>query len=251
MATRKREQDELRAEAARDRQARQALEVQLAELRGQVQAQQQRQQPATDPYEQRLKELRDKRDRHLEMASASKDPATAKRELDAYHQTLEDMDELRADRKLAKERESWSQSQMDPGTQAMAADLASEFRWLRSDAEARAVADARIAKMVGEGHPRSYETFRAACAWAAQVLQLGGMPTNGRTNGNVKRFELPSGKNGAGGGEHESEMKLDEDQQAIADQWANKYHPNLSEDAGRKMWWNAIGKRAMKAKAAG
>lgn len=246
MNARKRETEDLRQELQRERQARQQFEVQMAELRGQVQAQQK---PQEDPHEKRIAELMEKAERHLGEGSVTKDPAAARAALAEYHKTIREINRIDAQAAVQQERQQWSQGQQDPATAAMASDLGSEFKWLRTKAGARALADEYIGELVAAGHPNGYETYRAACARVAKELGLGGAPTNGHANGNghAQRFALPSGKNGAGGGASEPTMSLDDDQKAIADHWANRKHPNLSEDAGRKMWWNAIGKHAAKA----
>lgn len=237
---RKREMDDLRQELGRERQARQQREVELAEWRGRVEAARSAQ-PAEDPYESRLTDLRDKAERHLGAASTAGDKETARKELAAYHRAMEDIADVRAEKHVQQARQEWAQSQPDMATQAVAADLGAEFKWLRNNASARAVADALINDMINEGHPNGYETYRAACAQAAQILKLGGdaPPTNGAS----KRYSLVPAKHGAGAAGGEQSMGAMQDfQKKIAE----TMYPDLESDAAHKKWWNEIGKKVAK-----
>jgi hypothetical protein len=119
----------------------------------------------------------------------------------------------------------------------MAADLGSEFKWLRNNPSARSVADSFINDLLQAGHPDSYETYRAACAKAAQVLNLGGTP--GR-NADKRQFVVPSGRNGAAG-EHADSPPLDRHQEIMAE----RLYPDLDAPLAHKKWAAGPGKVAL------
>lgn len=234
IAEQRREKDDLRkALEARDAETRR-LGEQVAEMRGRLEAQQKRDEP--DPVAARLSELQDKAQRHLDAASTATDQATAKKELAAYHQALREANEVITDNKIAKMREEMSSSAMDPATASMAADLGGEFKWLRTNQSARSVADAFINEMISAGHPDGYETYRAACAKAAQVLNLGGTPAR---QPDKRSFVVPSGRNGAGG-EHSSTPAMDRHQEIMAE----RLYPDLEPAAAHKKWAAGPGKVA-------
>ncbi len=215
--------------------------MELAELRGQVSARQQGNgETEEQAFEKRLTGMQEQADSHLSAAANTTDESVRKREMAAYNKLV--MREIpqayaRRERELGTQeiRQSLSQGQLDPETAETRDTLASEFKWLRNDATARAVADSFLNDMVKAGQPESYETMRAACARAAQVLGKGGEP--GRANGESRRFTIPSGKVGAGGGEAAGDRALTEHEVVMADKLAGRQGRSFDNDQQRDAWF--------------
>ncbi len=216
--------------------------MELAELRGQVSAGQQRGNGETEEqvFEKRLTGMQEQADAHLSAAADATTEAARKREMAAYNKlVMRDIPQAyaRRERELGVQemRQTISQGQLDPETAETRDTLAAEFKWLRSDASARSVADSFFNDMVKAGKPDNYETLRAACARAAQVLGKGGEP--GKGNGDSRRFTIPSGKVGAGGGEVVSDRSLTEHEVVMADKLAGRKGLSFDNDQQRDTWF--------------
>lgn len=212
------EASELRRELAEERAARQRHAEELAEMRGQLNARQQQDKP--DPFDGKLKELREKRNRHLAASATAASKEHAERELDAYHEALEEIDELRGERRQSKNGQE-RQQQPDYTQVAQKMALESEFPWLASNKAARTMADGYVNVLVGKGRPMGMATYKEACALAAKDLGLGG--TGGQSNGKG-RFSVPSGRTGASGEAGSSSFSANDmtrQQEALAEQLYN------------------------------
>src|SRR5690348_15303702 len=146
---------------------RQRMDRELAELRGRFSATEQRGQG--DELKAKITALRQKANGHLaNAAAAGKDPAAAQREMDAYYDTLDSIDEARDAVRWEKRRgELQQQTGPDPEQGAIKVALGTEFPWLHNNEPARMLADGFRNAMLSGGAPDTLETFRAACAQAA------------------------------------------------------------------------------------
>ena len=243
VAEKQREREELARNFERERAQREDLARQLAELRGQLSAREQQtsQQSEEQAFEAKLKTMQDEANAHLEAAANTQDPNIRQREMAAYNKmVMRDIPQTIARREreltLGEVRQTLSQNQLDPQTAETRDALAAEFRWLRTNASARSVADAFLGEMLQSGKPDSLETYRAACARAAQVMGLGGEP--GKGNGESRRFSLPSGKLGsAGGGDSNVDKPLTDHEVVMANKLASVKGLTFNDEGERDRWF--------------
>lgn len=185
--------------------------------------------------------MQDEANAHLEAAANTQDPNIRQREMAAYNKmVMRDIPQTIARREreltLGEVRQTLSQNRLDPQTAETRDALAAEFRWLRTNASARSVADAFLGEMLQSGKPDSLETYRAACARAAQVMGLGGEP--GKGNGESRRFSLPSGKLGsAGGGDSNVDKPLTDHEVVMANKLASVKGMTFNDDSERDRWF--------------
>ena len=200
-----REAAETQAREYRERLDRQ--EQQLAEMRGYLAAQHQRQQ--LDPnatVEKRIEALEDEAHGHLEragLAAANKDTATQQRELRAYHAKNREATilayEARANPRLDERFQQLQQSMPDPHLAATVAQAAQEFPWLTTDSDAEALVNSKLGALLKAGRPRTIATIREAATAVAKRLGLGGRQAP--TPQQRQRFNgIPAGESGAGEG---------------------------------------------------
>jgi len=195
-----REQAETQAREYRERLDRQ--EQQIAEMRGYLAAQHQRQQQ--DPnasVEKRIESLEDEAHSHLERAAALTDPAAKQRELRQYHSKTREATilayEARANPKLDERFQQMQSSMPDPQIAATYSQAVSEFPWLTTDDDAASLVNTRLGQLLKAGRPRTIATIREAATAVAKRLNLGGRQAP--TAQQRQRFNgVSSGEGGAG-----------------------------------------------------
>ena len=232
--------DDLRRQLAEERAERQRDREQLAELRGRFEATQKQEQP--DPHEARLQELRDKAQRHLSASATSQDQATATKELKAYHDTLEDIADVRAERKFAQKGQEWQRQQPDVSVQAQKVALEQEYPWLSSNKEARGTADGYYNILVygPKKRPQNLATLKEACALAAKEHGLGGTPT--ASDASKGRYGIPTGQ--TGGSQNGSPRSLSvETMTSEQKTLAELQYQSLAPEAAHKKWLATSGKK--------
>jgi hypothetical protein len=196
---------ELQAERAE----RQRLANEVAEMRGYLAAQAQRQQqdPNATP-EKRIEALEEEADSHLRAAAAAAqrgDDATNRRELRNYNAKLREANalfiEARQNPRLDQRFQELRGQIPDPQTAETRMTLAAEFPWLQNDDEARSAADAAINRLMRSGRPDGLATYREACSLVAKRMGLGGRSAR-PTDGQRARYNgMGAGESSGGGGD--------------------------------------------------
>lgn len=179
-----------RAEAAEIRRAleaergeRQRIDRELAELRATARTVAERN--TDDGFKQKLTQLRAKANQHLVIAAQNdKNPAIAQREMEAYYDTLDEIQDARHEHRESRRQPAQTQSGPDPAALAMWSALSAEHDWLNDDAhvKARQSAGHYASALIAQGKPDNLQTYREACAMAAQAFKIGGRqaPTSGQ-----------------------------------------------------------------------
>lgn len=232
--------DSLEKQLGEERLQRERIDRELAELRGRQQASDQfrQQSPAADPYEGRLKELKTKAQMHLSASAQAKDPATAQRELDAYHEALDAASDVRAERMFDKRKGEFTANQPDVDAIGMKTTLAAEYPWLRSNQKAVQAADGYLNILLAQGKPDDLNTFREACALSAKDFKLGG---HEKPNPQQKqRYAGVPGNNGGGGeGDGARTFVMDDATKAVALAWCNRQGIDYKDDRDAAKKWAA------------
>lgn len=158
---RREERDQLTSRLEQERQERERLAVELAEIRGRLAAQPSSAPAAAqgpDPDQARLEALEKRR---IERYAANDWDSASEAEREIYRIT--------ARREWKEMQKSAPQQQAPDPTQWV---LASEFPWLTSNNNARRAADGWINILTAKGEPDNIETYRKACRMAANDLNL-------------------------------------------------------------------------------
>src|SRR5688572_21563840 len=160
------ERAELRAAVERERAERTRLERDFAELRGRF-TEREKATPKTDPYEAEITELEKqaKADLRLAAAAMEKNPAEAERLVDEHNKKMRKAAVLAARQDTETREAEKRQGQPAPLPPQIQSDIHrvfSEHPWLMSDSHARQATDALVDRMVANGSPNGYATFKAA-----------------------------------------------------------------------------------------
>lgn len=239
MAQEREAKEEAQREAASERAERQRLSERVAELTGYVTAQAQSQQRG-DPeaaLKEKVTRLRREAQAHLERTGAytkAGDRAGAEREMDLYHEKTEEaaMERYEARNRPVLERRLGELQGNIPSQELMndRAQFASEFPWVYSDRQARAMVDARFDELCESGRPATFATVREAATAVAKRLKIGGRQDP--TDGNRRRLQgVPSGE-GSGGGDGAVSIPWGPAERKLAE----KAYPTLDPPAAKKAW---------------
>lgn len=223
------------AEAAQERVARQRMEVQIAELRGRMDARSSGE--AADPHQSKLDDVATKIESALSRMGQG-DAAAIKE----WHQLRREEQTIiaRRDRETAQAEAARNAPVNDPVLSAVRA----RYDWLDTDKDARQVAEGIVAKLVRlEGRDLSdpkirKATLMQAAAEAERELGMGGGGTE-PTETQRERFRGLGGQStGAGRTPGRTMVALTGDQKAQAE----ALFRHLDPEAAHKEWWAKIGK---------
>lgn len=198
-----REQAETQAREYRERLDRQ--EQQIAEMRGYLAAQHQRQQQnPNDTVEKKIDALDDEAHGLLEHAArlnAAGDAAGSRAAMKKRDAVIREATilayEARANPKLDERFQQMQSSMPDPQVAATYSQAIQEFPWLTTDDEAATLVNDKLGKLLKQGRPRSIATIREAATAVAKRLNLGGRQAP--TPQQRQRFNGVSAGEGGGG----------------------------------------------------
>lgn len=234
----RREADEYKRSLETERQERERLAREVAEMRGYLQHQQSQQ---ADPFDGQIQKLREKAEKHLEAAASAANQEASRRELRAYQETQEEIGELKAERRAQGLVQKQLQEQPNAEEQAIKVSIASEFPWVIHNAKARQTADGYRWAMLGQGKPDTLATFRAACAMAAKDHGLGG---NGTATTDKQRAAYSGVHGGEAGGSNGSESRRLEWSEDYA-VMAQAAYPHLDPAKAKAEWLKNAGPKIL------
>lgn len=238
----RREAEELRRTLEEERKARQSLESSVSEMRGYLQRQRETEQQArqTDDTDRRIQELRRRAKEHLVSSSQARDQAIAEREFDRYQETLEEIAEIRAERRLAPKL---AERNVDHEAMAGRTQLLSEFPALATDRAFAAASNALAQQWVSEGKPATIATARAAAAEMAKRMGIGG---NGgpsqQSRGAYSGIASRQGEGSVGAQQtkqHYNPATMTREQKRLAEQT----FPKLDPEKAHKAWAAGVNAR--------
>lgn len=196
---------EARAQEYQNRLDRQ--EQQIAEMRGYLAAQHQRQQQ--DPnatVDKRIEALDDEAHDLLERAAAlngAGDRAGARAALKKREATLREAqyiyNQSKAAPEIQKQFDDMRSSMPDPQVQATYNQAVSEFPWLTTDEDAASLVNAKLGQLLKAGRPRTIATIREAATAVAKRMGIGGR-TPPSTQQRQRFAGVSAGESGAGEG---------------------------------------------------
>lgn len=217
----------------------------LAEMRGQLtafqqqrqlDARQQRQDPATD----KVKEAQARAMAKLQAAAASTNPAASAAAMEEYHSAMTEAAELAAERRMQVQLDQFRRSMPDPQSQGMATTLASEFDWLPSNVPARQLADGYVAMLVSKGRQPGLGTYREACAMAARDFGLGGA---GERPSDARRAAFAGVRGQTSGDDAPTKLSIPNADMGPLKKMAIARYPELEPDAAMGKWLKVHGNR--------
>lgn len=241
-----REEAERARTAAEERVAR--LEREHAELRGYVQASQQRQQE--DPRAElaaSITKLENEAEGHLERAAMARkagDNDTYRREYAAYNAKMREATKLdaKADIRAELEAEMDRRLRQVPGITpqhlALRDTVMREFPWIATDEGARDMVDGEISRIARTGgrHPDDIAVIRQAATAVAKRLKLGGQQPVTR-----EQQQRYTGTRGAEGGAAEtdaSRVVMGPREKKLA----RLSYPHLEQKEAEKAWAKMVSK---------
>lgn len=238
-----RARDEIQRTLEAERQERQRIDRELAEVRGRL-AERDRSTQSEDKHAQtrdKIAALRKQAKAHLFFSSQAKDPTQAEKEWDEHQRLMDEADDLRDsirdEGRWEKRRGEIQQQGGDPQVAQERAYLSAKYPFLEDNLEARALADAKFKVLVGSGKPRSRQTMEQAITDAARTLGLGGQSTP--TNAERMRYGgIPSGE-GPGNGTERRTIKMGRHEEALA----KAAYPHLEAKDAYKQWAKDIAGR--------
>jgi hypothetical protein len=197
-----RELEELRAYRKQNDEERAADRAAIAELRGYVAAQAQRQQQeAPDPVVERSRQLQKEARQHLLNAQGSKSPEVAEAEFEKFQEKTAEVGALRGYAMARNEMAQQEASRPDPESARGAATLQAEHNWLGQHAAATAAAAAmeRELQQKQGGRTPTLAQSRAILAEVAKTYKLGGQSSGGNRAAYSGVPSREGGKNSGGG----------------------------------------------------
>jgi hypothetical protein len=200
------ENERLRRENEEHRQRQQQFEVQLAEIRGRVEAQTQRQ--PQDNGQDRLKAMRARANQVLSLVGEGK------ASMDEYYDAMDEYNDARAEARGGRQQPAMIAEQIGQEVERRA--LEAEFPWLPSNAQARRYADGEYDRMVAKGMPEGGATARAALAAAAAEFGLGGSKAPPVSDGQRRLYAGISSRATGGSGDGTVSVSLDDREKALA-----------------------------------
>lgn len=237
----RKEAEELRRTLDEERKARTALEGRVSEMSGYLQSQREREQSKQhgDETDGRLKELRRKAKEHLVNSSSARSPEIADREYDRYQETIEEIAEIRAERRLAPK---FSERNVDAEAAAGRAQLIQEFPALQTDEAFASAAYALASRWIAGGKPPTVATARAAAAEMAKRMNIGGQGP--ATQQSRSAFTGVPSRQGEGGTaspqkQHYNPASLSREEKRLAEQT----FPKLDPEKAYRAWAAGVNSR--------
>jgi hypothetical protein len=232
---------------ALERNERSRLEREFAELRGRF-AERAESTPKKDPYADQIAELEKAAKADLKAAAAAmeKNPAEAERLVDEHNKKMREITLLAVEqRQQAKQAEAQKNAPqpLSPQEYSDGERVVQEFPWITSNTQARVIVDDLIARMTASGQPRNYTTFKAAAAYVAQSLGLGGQTPP--SNEQRQRYGGVRGGEGANGGSTTTAapVEMGKHQVALARALANREGKGASDAEAQEAWMKKVGTR--------
>lgn len=216
----------------------------LAELRGRMAERDS--QNKGDPYAKEIEDLEKaaKADLRAAAAAMKDNPQEAERLVDEHNKKLRKIAriEFKQEQEIAQAEQQKNNPQLSPQETFDGQKVVQEYPWIATNAHARSIVDDLISRMTGAGSPRNYTTFKAAAAYVAQALNLGGHqePTNGqrqRYTGNG------AGEAGGGGGEGTRRVEMGRHEIALARAMANRRGKGETDEEAQANWAKNVGTR--------
>jgi hypothetical protein len=219
----------------------------FAELRGRL-AERTENTPKKDPYADEIVELEKAAKADLKAAAAAmeKNPQEAERLVDEHNKKMRKISRLEfsqeQDRKQAEAQKNAPQP-LSPQEYSDGERVVQEFPWITSNTQARVIVDDLIARMTASGQPRNYTTFKAAAAYVAQSLGLGGQTPP--SNEQRQRYGGVRGGEGANGGNTTTAqpVEMGKHQVALARALANREGKGASDAEAQESWMKKVGAR--------
>lgn len=239
-----REEAERARLAAEERAARQDREI--AELRGFVQAQSQRQQG--DPraeLNQQITKLENEAETHLERAALARkagDNDTYRREYSAYNAKMREATKMEVKADMAAELDQRfqgvQQGGITPQHLALRDTVMREFSWIATDAIARDAVDGEIGRIVSSTgrRPDDIAVIRQAATAVAKRLNLGGRTPPTREQ--QQRYAGTRGAEGGSGGDDASRIVVGKAEEKLA----QAAFPQLEKKEAIKAWAKEMAK---------
>lgn len=158
-----------------------ALEGQFGELRQQIERDKReaQQSSASNEAKGKVTALRQQARNYLVQSAQAKDPETAQRLLDKHDELMDQADDLRDE---MRDGARWEKRRGELAGQMPNQEIISErtylegrYPWIATNAEARALADARFNSLVSDKKRQpNRATMEEALTYAARVLGIGG-----------------------------------------------------------------------------
>jgi len=236
----RRELDTIRQTLEQERKAREDAARELAELKGYVQSQRERETAGRqqDETQQKLAELRRRAKEHLSASANAKSPEVADREFDRYQELNEEIAELRAERRLAP-RFQQQQSGVDHAVTAYGIQLMQEFPALNTNAAYRHAVQGLASEWAREKnaqHPAQLHAIaRAAAAEVAKTMGVGGQaPPSQKSRSAYNGVASREGDHGGGGTpvQRYNPATMSKDERKLAEQ----AFPKLDSTQAHKAW---------------
>jgi len=230
-----------------ERNERNRLEREFAELRGRFTERDQNT-PKKDPYADEIAELDKAAKADLKAAAAAmeKNPQEAERLVDEHNKKMRKISRLEfkqeQEASQAEARKNAPQP-LSPQEYSDGERVVQEFPWITSNTQARVIVDDLIARMTASGQPRNYTTFKAAAAYVAQSLGLGGQTPP--SNEQRQRYGGVRGGEGANGGSTTTAapVEMGKHQVALARALANREGKGASDAEAQEAWMKKVGTR--------
>lgn len=179
---------------AEERAARTRAEQELSELRGRYSGlesqfnefrqtierdrQQAQQSDASKQTRSKIAAVREQAWTYLAAAADPKNAANARELRDKYQELMDEADDMRDE---MRDSARWEKRRGEIAGQLPNQELMTErtylegrYPWIATNAEARALADAKFNTLVSQGKPTNRTTMEAALTYAARVLGIGG-----------------------------------------------------------------------------
>lgn len=228
-----------------ERNERQRLSNELAEIRGRL-SERESATGTKDKYADEIAKLEEAADRDLKTAAAAmeRNPAEAERLVKEHNKKQrqiarlefkQEQDSEKAEE--AKRNPPLSQQEREDGQKVI-----QEFQWIMTNSHARAIMDDLISRMTGQGAPKNYATFKAAAAYVANALNLGGHQAP--TNEQKQRYNgVGAGEGSGGNGMGSRKVEMGKHEIALARALANREGKGATDEEARENWAKRVGSR--------
>ena len=231
---------------AQERQERQRMDRELAEMRGQLTARQQQAQ-TQDRTQERQTRIADLRRQAKSQLGLSAQLATAGRTAEAdkawdEYQRLNDeaddvRDEMRDEKRWESRRNELQQNAPNPQAAQALVGHETAFPWLTTNQEAINMADTRLTYLINAGRPFNRQTVIESLAWTAKAMGLGGH--SAPSDQQRQRYNGVPGGEGPGNGEGPKTIKMGRHEEAMA----RAAYPHLEARDAYRQWAKDIAAR--------